>query len=494
VYLDFFFGELDGVASTPLLIKAQALQAKQAEASSLSSLERVLVQSPLPRGGSHVGGAPAQVQGAVKAAPCLLVASTFPPLVGGTCIVYHNLCKYGGGNVIPLVPSIDFQTGSPIKSAQAFDQAAPYRIYRCSLLRPQQRRPASHLVRFSRAAGDLCLMVKVFIKIIRVVFAEKIDVLCVGELTYCGWLVIPCKYLLGLKTIIYVHGEEITTLGSGYAERLKFKWLRAADAVVAVSNFTARSLISRAGLPLSKLHVIRNGVDVDVFRLMPKRPDLIQRYRLEGMRVLLSVGRLVERKGIDQTLRALPAILTRHSNLCYLVVGDGPYRLVLERIAEEAGISEHVVFIGEVSSEDLVAHYALCDIFVQPNRDLADGDTEGFGLVFLEANACGKPVVAGNAGGAPDAVTDGENGLLVDGKDVNAIEHAIGSLLTDPHLYRRLSQGGLARARQSSWRERTEAFQGLCTSLVRPMSSTAALAPPGSGRDDQRSRIRAIEK
>src|SRR5205085_7866985 len=111
-------------------------------------------------------------------------------------------------------------------------------------------------------------------------------------------------------------------------------------------------------------------------------------------------------------------------------------------------------------------HYALCDVFVQPNRDLPDGDTEGFGLVFLEANACGKPVVAGNAGGAPDAVSDADNGLLVDGHDIRAIAEATISLLTNEQLYAGLSQGALQRARNSSWQERVDTFRVLCVSLL----------------------------
>src|SRR5205814_10544447 len=115
--------------------------------------------------------------------------------------------------------------------------------------------------------------------------------------------------LLGLKTIIYVHGEEITTSATGLAERLKLKWLRFAHAVVAVSSFTAEAVARRAGVARDRIHIITNGVDTNLFRPLPPRRDLVERYQLDGKRVILSIGRLVERKGIDHALRGFPAVL-----------------------------------------------------------------------------------------------------------------------------------------------------------------------------------------
>lgn len=460
-YFEFFFGELGGIPSTPVQLYEGAIRPRSVISPASESERR-------DRGSifSRIEPGPLTSETRQSEVRCLLVASTFPPLVGGTCVVYHNLCKYGRGAVIPLVPYIDFRTGEPIPGARAYDRVCPYKVYRRRLLRPQYQTGASWFVRLCRAAADLQLLTRVLTNIFWVVIRERINILCVGELTYCGWLILPCKYLLGLKTIIYVHGEEITTIAPGLAERLKFKWLHLADAVVSVSSFTARAMSERAALSPEKIHVISNGVDTGVFRPMPARGDLAKRYGLEGKRVLLSVGRLVERKGIDQVLRALPSVLSYDRNIRYLVVGDGPYRSILQQIAESLSISDHVIFAGEVPPEDLVAHYVLGDIFVQPNRDLADGDTEGFGLVFLEANACGKPAIAGTAGGAPDAVTDGDNGLLVDGRDADAIAKAILRLLATPQLYVELSQGALNRAKNSTWKARVDAFLELCNGLL----------------------------
>jgi phosphatidyl-myo-inositol dimannoside synthase len=120
-----------------------------------------------------------------------------------------------------------------------------------------------------------------------------------------------------------------------------------------------------------------------------------------------------------------------------------------------------VAFAGAVGEDQLVDHYALGDVFVMPNRRLANGDTEGFGLVFLEANACGLPVIAGSDGGSIDAVRDGVNGLLVDGHSVEAIGAAMLALRRDAGLRGRLTEGGLAAAAAADWRHKARAFVGL---------------------------------
>jgi phosphatidylinositol alpha-1,6-mannosyltransferase len=150
----------------------------------------------------------------------------------------------------------------------------------------------------------------------------------------------------------------------------------------------------------------------------------------------------------------------------YLIVGTGPYRPVLDDLARTLGIEPHVTFTGPISNDELVAHYRLCDVFVMPNRELADHDTEGFGLVFLEANACGKAVIGGRAGGAVEAVREGENGLLVDGGNPADIATAILRLLDDSELRQRLEQRGLATARASSLETSAQRFYALCQRLL----------------------------
>jgi phosphatidylinositol alpha-1,6-mannosyltransferase len=131
-------------------------------------------------------------------------------------------------------------------------------------------------------------------------------------------------------------------------------------------------------------------------------------------------------------------------------------------LATSLGVAEAVVFAGDVPEQELVAHYRLGDVFVMPNRALPNGDTEGFGLVFLEANGCGLPVIAGRDGGSADAVRDGENGLMVDGHSLPAIHAAMQRLRVDAALCQRLGRHGLAAARAADWTSRAEAFLHVC--------------------------------
>jgi phosphatidylinositol alpha-1,6-mannosyltransferase len=186
---------------------------------------------------------------------------------------------------------------------------------------------------------------------------------------------------------------------------------------------------------------------VDVDRLRPGLPfaDLRAGIGLaDGQRLVLSVGRLQRRKGFDQVVRALPGLLARGIDVHYAIVGIGDDHDYLLGLAREHGVTDRLHLLGHVAPADLPRWYNACDLFAMPNRDI-HGDTEGFGLVFMEANACAKPVIAGRAGGTGSAVEDGLNGLRVDGEDVAAVEAGIARLLDDPEEARRMGQAGRDR-------------------------------------------------
>jgi phosphatidylinositol alpha-1,6-mannosyltransferase len=406
--------------------------------------------------------------GAAGTPRSLLIASIFPPIHGGSAVVYENLARFGDGTMCVLAPYRHYQTGHVLVGWRDRDKQAPYPTYRLELLRPRQHHHGSRLHSlWSFATTDLPLKARVLRTVARIIRREGVQVICIGELNSGSWIGPIVRALFGTKVVNYIHGEEITsTTVYRFYGRNRRRHLRRADAVIAVSNFTKSALIELMDVPPEKIEVIFNGVDIERFTPRPKNPALVERYGLAGKRVLVTVGRLVERKGIDHTLRALPTVLEAHPNVHYVVVGEGPFRGRLEEIAREAGVADHVSFAGPVPSDSLVDHYALADLFVMPNRQLADGDTEGFGLVFLEANACGKPVIGGRAGGAVEAIHDGVSGLLVDGREVDEIAGAICRVLGDPELERRLQEGGLALARNSGWDSRARQFQDLCRRLV----------------------------
>ena len=192
----------------------------------------------------------------------------------------------------------------------------------------------------------------------------------------------------------------------------------------------------------------------------------MDRYGLAGRPVLLTISRLYARKGIDRVIESLPAIVRQSPDIVYLIVGEGSYRPTLENLVAQHGLGRNVVFAGAVADYELTDHYSLGDVFIMANRQMPDGETEGFGLVFLEANACGLPVIAGRDGGSVDAVTDQLNGLLVDGDDTAAIAEAVNRLFADDVLRQRLRVAGSKVALASGWDRRVEQFLQFCDRLT----------------------------
>ena len=194
---------------------------------------------------------------------------------------------------------------------------------------------------------------------------------------------------------------------------------------------------------LTTLQRLAPGVDVDTFTPDADGAAIRARYDLAGRPVVVCVSRLVPRKGQDTLIRALPAIRRRVPDAALLVVGGGPYRSTLERLARDAGVAAAVRFTGSVPWQELPAHHAAGDVFAMPCRTRRRGlDVEGLGIVYLEASATGRPVVAGDSGGAPDAVLDTETGYVVGGRDAAALARRVSQLLADPELARRMGAAG----------------------------------------------------
>ncbi|MHB8233855.1 MAG: glycosyltransferase family 4 protein [Solirubrobacteraceae bacterium] len=242
---------------------------------------------------------------------------------------------------------------------------------------------------------------------------------------------------LGARTAQYFHAEEI-----GAKPRLAAFAAAQADASIAVSAYTA-GLVAATGAPTQRLAVIANGTDLpgELTRTEPARPTI------------LTIARIEERyKGHDTMVRALALVLAKKPDAQWVVIGDGSLRPGLEELARSYGVADSIRFLGAVSDEQRDAWLAQAQLLAMPSRLPAGGFAgEGFGIVYLEAAAHGLPVVAGNVGGAPDAVIDGETGLLVDPQSPPAVAEAIVRLLSDDELAQRLGAAGRRRAEELSW-------------------------------------------
>lgn len=256
------------------------------------------------------------------------------------------------------------------------------------------------------------------------------------------------------RIVVAAHGREL--LFNPYpspADRaydaLRRSILRRADMLLPVSRYTA-GLLRSLGADPRRITVVNNGTDPDRFKPTDSR-GLRTDLGLDGRRVILTVTRLVGRKGVDTVIEALPAVVQQFPNATYLIIGDGPERSALETMARRVGPDLDIRFLGRIDYEILPAYYSLADFAVMPSRN-EPPDVEGFGIVFLEANACGCPVIGARSGGIPDAVVDGETGILVPPADPGALASAMVRLLGDEQLRKKLGANGRERTLASaSW-------------------------------------------
>lgn len=246
------------------------------------------------------------------------------------------------------------------------------------------------------------------------------------------WPVVSLGRRLGLPTAVVSHGNELVTPARlPVSRQLLARDLRRADLLYAVSEHTAAHLRGLVGRRGPAIRLLRNGVDTRTFSPAVDGDVVRERHGFGDDPVVVCVGRLVRRKGQDTLVGAWPRVRERVPDARLLIVGDGPLREELERAAAEQPAGS-ITVAGRVPWDELPAHHAAADVFAHPNRTrLAGMDAEGFGVIFLEAQAVGVPVVAGNSGGSPEALVDGETGLLVDGDDADGVAEAIVELLAD---------------------------------------------------------------
>ena len=400
----------------------------------------------------------------------LVIANNFPPIKGGSPTVYVNLARHLRDRVVVLAPKTNYKDGTPLIGWQQHDQAASYKIHRLPLLRTRldQEKIPGFLGCFRFMVSDLWIRARVSASILWLVLFCKIRIICIGELLASAWLIAMCGWIPFIRTVTYVHGEEITT-EDGYDNnhRRAATALVKSDGIIAVSLFTQNAIQTLLGPAASTKNIclIENGVDLNRFRVVDRRADLVDRYGLADHTVFVSVSRLIEKKGIDNAIKAFSEVVATHPDCRFLIVGHGPYEQDLRMLASDLRIAEQVIFTGEVSDEDLAAHYCLGDIFIMPNRELPNGDTEGFGLVFLEANSCGLPVIAGQDGGSKNAVKHGFNGLVVDGHSVAAIAKAMQTLMDDDGLISTLRHGAEIISRAANWQHKCQQFEDFCDAL-----------------------------
>ena len=359
--------------------------------------------------------------------PFLMLTELFLPTKGGTAVSFDDDFRRLGGKEIHVVTA-------DVPGASEFDRTQPNTIHRVALKRVPWLKPESLLIYW-----------KLLMKAATLAVTRRFLAIFAGRVLPEGLVAWTIARLRGRPVLIYAHGEELTNWGRGRKFALMRFVFRRADAVLANSDFTRDTLVGLLGVDPARIAVVYPTVDEERFRPGLVGEDLRAGLGLsKGQRLILSIGRLQRRKGFDSVIRALPLLHRQGIDAHYVVIGVGDDGEYLQRLAAELGVSDRMHLLGHVSYEDLPRWYAACDLFAMPNRDI-DGDTEGFGLVFLEAASAGKPAVAGIAGGTGSAVVDGVTGLRVDGGQLQAITQALARLLADPAEAERMGLNGRRR-------------------------------------------------
>lgn len=326
------------------------------------------------------------------------------------------------------------------KKAETFDSQQPFYTYRL----PNVKIKAIRNLLYIFYAGYIALK-------------HNINCIYSAMLVPCGVVGVLLSFLLRLQNVVGVHGHEVTYSQDGLRQKIKskIKCLQAflynrADIVFANSNYTRQNLVS-IGVSEEKAHASGLGIDMQDFESEGRSDKIILGHDLTDKKIILTVSRLVERKGHDKVIEALPRILTSVPNAVYVIAGTGEYEPVLRKLVKEKNLENQVLFLGPVDDKDLLQTYHSCDVFIMASRVIG-ASVEGFGIVFLEAAACKKPVIGGNFGGIPDAIVDGQTGFLVDPKDADAIGAALIRILSNDRFAREMGQNGYDRIkRELTW-------------------------------------------
>ncbi|OGJ86951.1 MAG: hypothetical protein A2350_01170 [Candidatus Raymondbacteria bacterium RifOxyB12_full_50_8] len=264
--------------------------------------------------------------------------------------------------------------------------------------------------------------------------------------------------LFKVPYVVYVFGADVLEFREkAWGNRVIRAVLGNCRHIIACSNFTA-DLVRSAFVPTCPVSVILPGVEDRFFSPdTTKAKAFRETYGLTGKKIVLTVGRLVERKGHESVVRALPLVLKRLPETHYVIAGEGPNHHSLKTIARESGVDDHVTFLGSVSDNDLPAIYALADLFIMLPKLMEHGDIEGFGIVYLEASASGLPVIASRNGGVVDAVIHNKTGILIDEPVTpEKIADAVVHMIENPFQF---SGEAVRRARELSWTNQRAAWR-----------------------------------
>ena len=366
-----------------------------------------------------------------KTDPILLVSVDFPPHTDGVSTISRELSVRiaNAGHSMMVI-------GPQDKGALEFDTEQKYRAFRV---------PGYE--------WGYWRFVPIFFTMPWVVLRYGVKKVFAMNIAYGGFLAWLLSRIKPLDYVIFAYGYEFEKVkNNAWTRRLYLNIYRRAKEIICCSDLVRERLVA-FGVSDKKIEVLYPAVDLDRYKPVSLPENYLTRAGLAGRRILLTVGRLVQRKGHDRVFLALPEIVKRFPDVIYCVVGIGQYENALKEKVKQLKLEPYVRFMGKLEERELIYLYSACEVFIMPSREIADGGhIEGFGIVFLEANACKKPVIGGRSGGVKEAIREGETGLLVDPESPRDIADKVISLLKDPAKAGQMGQQGYDWVRKSfSW-------------------------------------------
>lgn len=368
----------------------------------------------------------------------LLITVDFSPNVGGVATYLSKLCeRLPEDRIFVLAPTQ--------KDSSEFDNVQKYKIFRRKLL------STSPLI-----WPKWIFLIKTAREIVK---KERIEQIIVGQILPIGTVALIAKIIFKIPYVLSTHAMDITILKrSNWKTWLAKKIVKQASWVTTVSEFTKQKLLELGADP-NHISIISPATDITQINQNNVVERLKREYGLYNKNILLTIGRLVHRKGHIHVLKSLKTVLKQLPNTVYIIGSDGPCRNELESFIKQNNLVKNVILVGTIPNDKLASYYRLADIFVMPTTEPENGDLEGFGIVYLEANAFGRPVIASRIGGVEDSVVHEQTGLLINSDNVTELSEAIIRLLTDKKLAERLGNNGYQRVISSfNWESRAKEF------------------------------------
>ena len=389
----------------------------------------------------------------------LIVTSSYPKHEGEPSGIFlHHLSRQlvaVGWRVLILAPN--FPGGRPIQMLDGVE------IRRFNYFLPQRQALCYRSGMLPNLKQSVLLWFQVpfylaslFGSVLQTVRKESIDIINAHWVVPQGIVTRLVQSFLPVPVVLTVHGGDIFAFQGRVGRLLKRLALRGADACTANSAFTRGQLLQLC--PSAEVSIVPMGVDVTEFEPKQRNVDVRRKLGVDA-EMILFVGRLVEKKGVHNLLSAMQQVLRKSPQATLVLVGDGTQRQELERMAERLEIAGSVRFLGKLPHEHLPEYYAAADLFVGPSVVDRSGDTEGLGVVFIEAASAGLAIVGTSVGGISDVLIPEVTGIAVEPDQPEALANAIERLLGDEPLRRRLGEAARQHAlRRFSWSQVAERF------------------------------------